>query len=287
MLAFFQWARQLVQPSASLPTQATSQELSLSREHTNTQHQIVAQKDVYHHSRPVLLLKSGQDVQPKTLASLHHHGIPVVNYCALKQPDGSLIPLDHSTLRGVLAQHHQNEQFNSRAMDQMLDLQARRGYGHHDNHDPLEPEAWQRYFKVLVLSDSVVLQEKVRHILEKANVLPQQIRPVMHGDAFPYSYQKYQPTCLIFDETTYRQLCREGFDLIQFVQNRGGGCIESMVCLTADSHLAPSLSLEDVPYHVVIHPVHRQSLMSALEPLMASIKRSYSNTLSGRGLSSH
>jgi hypothetical protein len=280
MMAFFQWVKQLVHASHEVPDSTTMHAVSPTEENSRSQQRIVSQQDVYHHNRPVLLLKSGQWVKPKTLASLHNQGVPVVKYCALQEPDGSLLPLDHTTLRRVLAQHDYNEQFSTLAMNRMLDLQARRGHGTYpEDQNPDEPQAWQRHFKVLMISNSVALQEKVRHILEQASVLPQQIRPVMHLEAFMYSYDKYRPTCLIFDEATYRQFCHQGFDLIQFIQGIGGDCVESMVCVSMDSYLAPSLSLEGITYQVVIQPLHRQSLMAAIDPVIASIKRTYSNTV--------
>jgi hypothetical protein len=280
MMQLFQWVKQLVQPSADIHSAPAKSIDGIGADEINpTQQQIVSQQDLYHHHRPVLLLKSGQVVKPKTLTSLHNQGVPVVKYCALQQPDGSLHPLDHTTLRRVLAQHEHNEQFNSLAMNRMLDLQEKRNHRIDRTEQGGEPQAWQRHFKVLVISDSVALQEKVRHILEKADVLPQQIRPVMHLEALMYSYDKYRPTCLIFDEGTYRRFCHQGFDLIQFIQGMGGDCVENLVCLATDSYLAPRLSLEGIDYQVVMQPVHRQALMGAIEPVIASIKRTYSNTI--------
>ena len=232
-MPLFQWVKQLIQPATLVQAEEFSPsglaEATAQMQENRQQQQIVSQQDVYHHNRPVLLLKSGQVVKPRTLAALHNQGVPVMKYCALQNSDGTHTPLDHSTLRRMLAQHEHTEQFTHQAMNRMMDLQSRRSHTPVGD-SPQEPQAWQRHFKVLVVSDAVALQEKVRQILEKADILPQQIRPVMHLEAFMYSYEKYRPTCILFDEATYRRFSQQGFDLIQFIQATGGGNVERGSC---------------------------------------------------------
>jgi hypothetical protein len=238
---------------------------------------IISQQDVYHRERPVLLLKSGQRVRPKTLETLHRQGIPVTEICAVQYPDGTLSPLDHSLLRRIISEENDAaSHFSPGDMEQVLDVQAR-GWHRAGASASSLPLAWQRHFKALVISESVAFQEKVRQVLEREDILPAHIGPVMQLSTFLFAYEKYRPTCLILDEATHYRFAVQGLNILAFIESLGGDNVECIVWATAEGIPVPDIRIDPLVFETVALPLCRSSLMGILEPVLHSIKRTYSN----------
>ncbi len=230
---------------------------------------VICNRDIYHPERPVLLLKKGQIVGPKTLDSLEKSGVSVLECCSIKGKNGGLEPLSLPMLRFVLKKASIQQATNPQ-LETVLSLQARRTES--------AVFTWQRQFKVLIVAQNRRDQERLRAYLESQGVLSQHIHPVLQASMFAYLYEKYTPTCLIIDLKTHETFLTQNIDALQWVTHCPFGCLENTILLTRSLEVFnPLEALTHVDVQQVPYPLLRQDLEAVLQPLFQRLKRLNSN----------
>ena len=232
---------------------------------------VVANRDIHHPYKNILLIKGGQIVSAKTLDTLEKMGISVLECCSIKTKDGTIEPLELNMLRYIVKKSTAQKvvqaqvfQFNSVASLSKPKEEA-----------PLQ--AWQRYFKVLIVAQNKRDQERLRAYLESQGVLPQHIHPVLQASMFGYLYEKYKPTCLIVDLRTHENFLKQGIDVLQCPIHCPFACLEDTILITnppvafhCDTELLQLETVWQMP-----HPLMRQDLDRVLHPLFNRLRRLY------------
>ncbi len=229
---------------------------------------VVANRDVYHLCKNILLLKEGQHVGPKTLDTLEKIGISVLECCSVKRENGTLEPLELSILRYILKKTA-SQKATRFQLNTVLSLQERRVES--------SLEAWQRHFKVLIVAHNKRDQERLRSYLESQGVLAQHIHPVLQASMFEYLYEKYKPTCLIVDLRTHQNFLKQAIDVLQRPLHCHFACLENTILLTSPPvafHFDPELLQLETVWQIP-HPLMRQDLDRVLHPLFNRLRRLY------------
>ncbi len=229
---------------------------------------VVANRDVYHPTKNVLLLKEGQHIGPKTLDTLEKSGISVLGCCSVLGKNGIRTPLELPILRLILKKTSVQKITRSQ-LNNELSIQERK----------IEPtlQAWQRHFKVLIVAHNKRDQERLRTYLESQGVLSQHIHPVLQASMFDYLYEKYRPTCLIVDLRTHQNFLKQGVDVLQRPMHCPFGCLENTILLTSPPvafHFNTELLQLETVWQMP-HPLMRQDLDRVLHPLFNRLRRLY------------
>jgi|GEM_PF-6944113 len=245
---------------------------------------IVSKQDVYHHERNVLLLKSGQVVEDRTLESLHRQGVPVLDCCAIKQDDGSLKPLEEHVFKTIIARVErasENRQFTARMSSTLVDGAEDRVIAV-TRKDVItstrNTQAWQRHFKVLVVSMDKLLHQRLSNYLEAEQVLSQHIRPVIRPESFRYIYNKYQPTCLVVDDNTHYEFVKQGIDIFTLCESFPQDLEDIIMVRNEQAPVTPPRPSHHFKHHHLSNPIQRIDLKEVLAPITNKIKRLYSES---------
>jgi CheY-like chemotaxis protein len=250
-------------------------------EHKSTSN-VVSKQDVYHHERNVLLLKSGQTVGDRALESLHRQGVPVMECCAVKQKDGSLKPLEEHVLRSIVARieranvnRHLAERMSDKLSDGAEDVIPTLN---RSTHFRKNTQAWQRHFKVLVVSEDKQVHARMAKYLEGEGVLGQHIRPVFSAESFRYIYNKYAPTCLVLDDNAHYNFVKQGVDVLTLCESFPKDLADIIMVRNENTPSMPPRPSTHFKQHHLSSPVQRAELKQVLTPITNTVKRIYSES---------
>jgi hypothetical protein len=199
---------------------------------------MVSHSDVFDTQKDVLLLRSGQKIALPTLKKMDNFGISPTQYCSVVQTDGTLLPLDASVMRKLLAQDDEapapivtpsvtksKVRGISAPLLQPLEAPA-------PQTAPLEPSLPKTGVvkpadrlsllqqlslpRVLVLEHNVFSQRRIARILTHTGFKDLQIRPCFFPNMAIHLLEKYQPQAILIDETWLEPFFP--FDLVHFYQ---------------------------------------------------------------------
>ena len=232
---------------------------------------VVANRDVHHPYKNILLIKGGQIVSPKTLETLEKMGISVLECCSIRTKDGTIEPLELNILRYILKKSVSQKVVQA----QVFQFNTVTSLSKPKEEAPLQ--AWQRHFKVLIVANNKRDQERLRRYLESQGVLSQHIHPVLQASMLDYLYEKYRPTCLIVDLRTHQNFLKQGIDVLQRPMHCPFACLENTILLTNPPvafHFNPELLQLETVWQMP-HPLMRQDLDRVLHPLFNRLRRLY------------
>ncbi|XVJ51923.1 MAG: hypothetical protein HEQ32_07565 [Vampirovibrio sp.] len=230
---------------------------------------IVANQDIYHQQRPILLVKEGQVILPKMAESLMLQGIPLLETCLVEDEEGQQRPLETEDLQSILAKLNSNK-IQLDASNNIVSVERNGKATTHTN--DLRP------VKVMIVAHNKKHQERIRSFLEDEGVFAQHIHPIVQASTLKFMYEKYKPNCLILDVLTHQMFLNAGINTLDLVHQDPSSTLKHTILLTQASMpsglMSQLLKLKEtleVPY-----PLTKIDLETTCLPVLKSLQGTFS-----------